>query len=421
MKKYLLILLCLLLLTGCAGQRVEPVSPAVSGIVDRAAWTMREMMEREPYTFEGTCMSQEMTPGGSAIMEIQVDRLFQGELTVGDTVEMHTMVPGLFNTGEKCLIFAEAGDENTPPAYLISNAALYAVGDTVNRGVFTDTDRLSYEEALGLAEEYAAALQEPGLESSGSSGTGYTQSGSSASYAPWTIEDFIDNYPYVLEGVPVKGDAGEEQLEIRRVYQGDIAADSVVSFRYQGAVSFPAPAAGDDRFLIFAEPAASVFENAFYFRLGAVIYPLGDSINANHMLGLEGCSYDDVIEKVTAYTASHPYSRAVYTAGDFCPSDDIREIFDFSSAVIEAVPQVVLIDTVPDRTTYICQVKDVLKGEDMETATVLTAKHAMKPGEAYLLLLTTPGPDSSTFIIAAQNSVFPADSGEAAQIRSFAE
>lgn len=247
---------------------------------------------------------------------------------------------------------------------------------------------------------------------------------SDSSVSPWTLEDFLQNMPFAFEGTalsskPYPSNKNDALIEVRvdKVYQGSIKENTTVLIRTSIPDLFPV---GEMRF-VFAEPVSSVFDGLEYYRANTVIYPIKDKVNASSIVGLENFSYSDIIERVEKYVDSHPYNKEVIIEGKFCDSDDLKEIYDFSSEVLEVIPREVLIDEVPDRTAYNCEVVSLIKGESIDIATVLVQKNAMNLNENYILLLTRPSPDSDVYIISAQHSVIPAQSDEARFIRSLAE
>ena len=167
MKKIMVFfLLVLIVMSGCSNNKAaserNDLNLQSSSSLSRAAWTIEDMMENEPYTFEGTCLSKEPLPenGASELLEIRVDKVYQGDLTENVTIQLRTMQSSLFPVGKCFLIFAEAGASVfSDSEYLISNASLYSEGDSVNDGIFIDTDDLSYEEVICKVEEYVMTHQ----------------------------------------------------------------------------------------------------------------------------------------------------------------------------------------------------------------------------------------------------------------------
>lgn len=247
-------------------------------------------------------------------------------------------------------------------------------------------------------------------------------SSSSSSRKRMSIEEVIESSPYIFEATILSntildgGDRGAEiRVQIEQEYYCDLQRNDVVTIRSMYPDLFPE---GEKR-LIFAEPAASVFDESFYYISGIALYEVGETVNKGVLSCFDNMSYEEIIQTVESYAKEHAFEKEINIEGNFCSSDDLMEIYDFSLLAAEVIPQTILIDEVADRTTYICEVTDVIKGECMETMTVTVPKHAMELGASYVLLLTKPGPDSGVYTISAQRSVFPADSEEAEMIRSF--
>lgn len=245
---------------------------------------------------------------------------------------------------------------------------------------------------------------------------------SSVSRTALNLEQTIEMFPYIFEGTPLTSEpypASDTDVLmdvlVEKSYIGNLEEGTTIRFRTMDPALFPI---GEKR-LIFAEAAGSVFADLFYLYSSTAIYPVADSVNTGMIYGAEGKTYEEVIREVEEYVKKHQRTAETTIEGDYCKSNDLQEIYDFSLLAAEVIPQTILIDEVADRTTYICEVTDVLKGDDIETITVTVPKRAMELDASYILLLSKPSADSGVYVISAQRSVFLADSEEAELIRSF--
>lgn len=247
------------------------------------------------------------------------------------------------------------------------------------------------------------------------------QNTASVSRAPETLEQMLNSFPCVFEGTCLKHgpapDSGPSSLmdvKIEKVYQGDLTEGDRVTVSTIVPDLFPIGRSC----LIFAEPRENIFWQMSYLASNSTLYQKGDIVNQDVIMGLDNLSYEDVIQLVEEYVNRHPYENNDIVEGVYCKSNDLHEIFDASSAVLEVVPEIIIYNGLPDRTTYSCQVNRALKGDSEDSVMIISFKDSMEVGKHYILLLQLPQ-ESSVFIPTAQNSVFPADSEEAELICSF--
>ncbi len=147
-KVFILLMIILFLLTGCVSKEKKPQT--TSSDSSRTALSIEQAMQLFPYVFEGTVLVSEPYPENNAdvLLDVQIDRVFSGDLEEGSTIKLRASYPDLFPVGEQRLIFAEWGETIGAGPYYTSNTALYSVGDTVNSGMIYGAEGKTYEEVI---------------------------------------------------------------------------------------------------------------------------------------------------------------------------------------------------------------------------------------------------------------------------------
>ena len=266
-------------------------------------------------------------------------------------------------------------------------------------------------------------VEEPSLpEQSAGKEPGYVQAVSSdapGSLPPMTLESLYDDSSVIAECVCVKSEPfpayGCEDtfytMRTETVFRGDVPENAEVPVRYPAASVF----SPGDRCLLFGHPGTSVFSETDYIFCVYAVIEDGDGVISGWPTA-EELSYEENRTRAAAYTAEQTYRGEKMTVGEYCGSDDLRRMYDFAHAVLEVVPREIVDDSLPDQTRYRCFVKDTLKGWSDETLDLVTFSGEMEPGQSYVVLLTwTDG----IYTVCARRSVFPSDSPEAEQLRSF--
>ena len=128
-------------------------------------------------------------------------------------------------------------------------------------------------------------------------------------------------------------------------------------------------------------------------------------------------SLSDAVEYAATYASEHTYEGSTAVHGDYCRSSDLKEIYEFSSNVIEAEITGIVDDSIPDRTSYSFKVIEEIKGTARDEQWVAAFKDSMKTGERYVLLLTKPGETSAFFVVDSLHSVIPENTPEAETVK----
>ena len=244
---------------------------------------------------------------------------------------------------------------------------------------------------------------------------------SDAQWAGWTIDQTIDNSPYVFCGkcLSLPNDPSTVQplveFKVEKAFQGQIS-EEIIKCKVIGQNSFNA----GESYLLFAHPSASVFSDiSFQLFIDAVI---GENISGAYkgcITGLDFGSLNEAMNYVEEYISEHPYSGSNSMLGDYCRSSDLREIFDYSSNVFVAEITGVMNNSFSDRTWYSFRIIDEIKGSVKDEQHIVAFKDSMETGEKYLLLLQKPDETSISFVVDSLNSILPADSEEAQEVLSF--
>ena len=244
----------------------------------------------------------------------------------------------------------------------------------------------------------------------------------SAMYSPTPVTELVADSTCIFEGTFLREESIDGMpytwllvFHLDRVLKGELTGDTV-SVR-----TSMLELTEDVKYLVFCNGSGSVFEGkqTILSSSDAVSQgPYGLNVQSG-LMGTEGKTYDDVVLAVEMVIASDQSNTASGGQADFCASDDLREIYDFSNTVVVAVPTAISFNGVGDRTTYECSVERTLKGEQFETILVTAMKDSLELGQSVLLLLTQHDAGSRAMVISSQNSVYPADSDEARQILSF--
>jgi len=172
-KRVLLLLVLLLLLSACT--KPSPAGNAEvsedkrngrgmrsSSTVDYKPWDLEDYCRHFDWIFEATTLDQDAPPHrkSAVYVEVQVDRVFQGDLEEGDTLVLCVPESGLFYDGEQRLVIANpdrAIYEDT--AYPLVSAVIYPVGDGINRTHILHLEDLSYADVIEKIETYTQAKQ----------------------------------------------------------------------------------------------------------------------------------------------------------------------------------------------------------------------------------------------------------------------
>ncbi len=232
-------------------------------------------------------------------------------------------------------------------------------------------------------------------------------------WAETTLEECIDKAPVILYGscekVDYRRNGGVELvLNVQSCLRGDCSGS--VTLRAMMGASF----APGQEYLIFAQKEASVFDESEF-------YAVNQYISDYHRGTYEGCisseeklSVKSALKYTKKYVKKHPYTGDDVIIGDYCRSENLQEIFDWSSCVLSAKITGIFYDFAEDRTTYTIEPLMQLKGTVPENCHVVAKKNSMQPGEVYWLMLSKPDEHSLILTISSPYSVLVPGSEAAA-------
>lgn len=244
-------------------------------------------------------------------------------------------------------------------------------------------------------------------------------------YVQWeamTLDQTIDASSCIFYGKCVgkssNSPLGTARLtfEIEKVYKGSYDPQVRV---FGSLLSNPFVEGGE--YLLFCGRDASVYSGEDSYGISRVICDTTDGLYHDGVFDMKLSDLSSVCAYVEAYTAEHPSDNAVPISGDYCRSEDLKEIYDYASTV--AVVKITGIRNdlglfADDRTSYTFETKDVLKGTVKKEEWVVAFKDSMNVGEEYLLLMDKPDDTSAFFIMCSPKSVIPAASEDAEYIYS---
>ena len=243
-------------------------------------------------------------------------------------------------------------------------------------------------------------------------------SGAEAQWAEGiTLEDYLEKVPYIFTGVCTEvrtgKPSGEVSLSVGKVIRGS-GCEGTVILR---GLSESAFSAGRE-YLVFAGRSTSVFLGYDYYAVETIICDAGTgvyegSISGNTRNFAESCSYAE------KYIKDHPYTGSDELAHDYCRSDDVLDVYDFSTDVFIGKITGIALNVTGFSTTYTVECKKRLKGGGSGNVLVTAFKDSLTEGSEYLFLLT--GEENGTaFVVSSKRSVFPTDSEEYVRITSLA-
>ena len=167
------------------------------------------------------------------------------------------------------------------------------------------------------------------------------------------------------------------------------------------------------QYLVFCGRESSVFRDKDIYGISVVVFEKDGKLIHEGIFNLEQSDLNEVVQYVEAYAASHPEEEDKEIPRSYIDSDDLDEIYDFSSCVMTVEITGVVDDTQADRTIYSFSPIEVLKGEIKNEDWIVTFKDSMEEGGQYLVFLSAGGEYSRLFISSAKKSVFDIHSDEA--------
>ncbi len=237
-------------------------------------------------------------------------------------------------------------------------------------------------------------------------------------YLGWTIDQYIEESPNIFIGtctsvsVREKGiHVGEMTFEITKVLKGSYD-ESVTRFEALSA----APYLAGREYMLFCGKDADVYQDCVSYGISTQIYERGSgpTLTAEGVFGLQLKTMDEAVSYVEEYVATHVMKPLPEITGDYCHSDDVFEIYEYSDFVFlvevteEEQPWLAY-----DRTPYHFDVKEELKGHLTFEEYVVAFRDSMEVGKTYLLLLRKPDEGSVFFSMSSPKSVLPEESAEA--------
>ena len=172
--------------------------------------------------------------------------------------------------------------------------------------------------------------------------------------------------------------------------------------------------------IIFCWERASVFDQTDFYTVGTVIYDKNGTIFCNTASDCSFRNMEEARKYVSTYALEHPFTGDAAVLGDYCRSEDLNDIFEYSSNVFTAEITGDLGDPAPDRTAYGYKLLSNLKGKIDNEQWIVAMNGSMEVGKKYLLLLSNNGGGSSFFVITSVRSVLPLDSDDAKYVLSLA-
>ena len=233
------------------------------------------------------------------------------------------------------------------------------------------------------------------------------------------FDRIIEDMPVILSGTCTGVSYNDEystavlSFDIQNVYQGEYDP-GITEFR---AISSDIFSAGKE-YVLFCRQYASVFEQKDFYSVGITVYEDGGRVVCERASDLSFASMEAVRAHISDYAAKHPFAGDASVTGDYCRSEDLREIFEYSSNVLAADIKAVVSDDSPGRTVYSFDLVESLKGEVKGETMVVALKGSMEVGKRYLLLLSQPDPGAEFFVVSSPLSVLADGSEDAGFIRS---
>ncbi|MBR5714659.1 MAG: hypothetical protein IKX58_07735 [Clostridia bacterium] len=226
----------------------------------------------------------------------------------------------------------------------------------------------------------------------------------------------IDAAPVIFKGVCVESNLNEERLaadlsvRVAKVFRGNIHEDDVLFVRADD-ISF----VKDEEYLFMTIPMASVYEDIELYYQADSVFPMTEGGSyEGYLKDISGLSNDELTAKLEEYVSENEYRGEYNMLGSYCKSDDVNEVFDFSDCVVKVKVKSVFLDSISDRTTYVCTVLESVKGKASEEINVTAFKNSLEDGKEYLLLLM--GSEESGYTMSSKISVLDADSEQATLI-----
>ncbi len=233
-------------------------------------------------------------------------------------------------------------------------------------------------------------------------------------YEGWTIEQYIENSQNIFWGTCTNiterkdNHVGVIGFQIKRVLKGDYDPEfSDFMTSYSEAFTL------GQEYLIFCNKEASVFSGSDFYGISLVLFDQNGKLVNEAIQELTAKTVLEVNDYIGRYMNLHPATddgRIRY--GDYCRSENLIEIYNYSSYALLLKITDILDNQLDDRTTYSFSVSAEYKGHVKDEEWLIAQKDSLHVGEEYLLLLNKPDATALFFIPSSRSSIYAADSAE---------
>ena len=222
----------------------------------------------------------------------------------------------------------------------------------------------------------------------------------------------VESTPYIFTGTCTEvkeiGYGGAEiTFKYDKVYQGNIENETVIL-----RSMYAEPFENGRNYLIFAIKSTSVFAGYEYYSVEALYCDGTLGSYADFISDATG-TLNDVCRQLEECLTNHKYTGDYAVEGEYCKSEDISEIYDYSSDVLLVTVTGVFANESEDRTVYEFTTDKAYKGGIDEINKVVAEKNSLENGKQYILLLVKADDDSLFYVISSKNSVILPDSDDA--------
>ena len=229
---------------------------------------------------------------------------------------------------------------------------------------------------------------------------------------------------FIYKGIQIPEEATEISFEmvsefglpdmyfrVDKVYRGDINAGDEINVM---AIDFGAYGVGGS-YILMTIPQASVFSGKeLYYQADTTIGLINGMCDCI-LPDVNGTGRGETEERIEAYIAGHPYTGETAVLYEYCTSDDLLEIAEYSDQVALVSADGIFVNE-GDRTVYNCTVGTCFKGQASGKIRVIAFKNGMEIGEKYLVLVSNASSDQPLYIMSSQRSLLRADSPEATEL-----
>ena len=166
-------------------------------------------------------------------------------------------------------------------------------------------------------------------------------------------------------------------------------------------------------YVLFMDKQEDVFTGVTSYSYGQKIYTEGDKLFTDTITDIAGLTEAEFIARLKETTKTVSYAGNEFLRGAYIHATDLPTIVS-ETACIGVVKVGSVQQTGDDRVMAICTPVEVLKGSLPASFQAIVPLNSVKQGDSVLLLLKRA---DGIYVISSQNSLFPADSEETAQVR----